>query len=353
MTRDALGADADCLAQSTAQSYPDVRPDRMNRLDDVARAELRYRAADIVRSFRGDPNRKLCNRRAWRWGRKGSLVLNVSGGEQGLWYDHEKGVGGDIIDFLTVELCCPVPDAIAYALSLLGPTWSPVNAKSRPKPEKSEPDDSQKTERAVKIWSSVSPLRGTPAEQYLIKRGIAVPEAAFDVLGFTHWEDRLSPRSTTVVRRAAILALVQDVVTQEPISVRVRELTRNAEAAGSWLSLGPTTNGVIRLSEPTDGELTIGEGLETCLSGMLLGYGPAWSVISAGGMTNFPVLDYIDCLTILVDHDESGTGQRAANACCQRWISAGKRVRRIMPEAPGHDMNDLLLMQSANSLRHE
>jgi Toprim domain-containing protein len=56
-------------------------------------------------------------------------------------------------------------------------------------------------------------------------------------------------------------------------------------------------------------------------------------------IAKFPVLTGISCLTILVDHDESG--QRAAQQCAQRWLSAGREVVCLTPRAAGHDFNDI------------
>ena len=60
-------------------------------------------------------------------------------------------------------------------------------------------------------------------------------------------------------------------------------------------------------------------------------------------MEHFPVLPGIECLTILVDNDASGTGQRAAEACAQAWLAAGKEVVRILPNEVGLDFNDLII----------
>ena len=49
------------------------------RLDDQAREVLRARAEEIVRSFLGEPNRSLSNKRELRWGRRGSFALVVEG----------------------------------------------------------------------------------------------------------------------------------------------------------------------------------------------------------------------------------------------------------------------------------
>jgi putative DNA primase/helicase len=112
----------------------DSTADGRRRLDHHAREELRAMAAEIVHSFLGEPNRKLCTKRQWRWGRKGSFTLNVAGDKTGLWYDHENQVGGDIINFLQVQLGCSIANAITYALGFLGPSWPSRStaAPSRP-----------------------------------------------------------------------------------------------------------------------------------------------------------------------------------------------------------------------------
>jgi Toprim domain len=107
---------------------------------------------------------------------------------------------------------------------------------------------------------------------------------------------------------------------------------------------------VIRLwpDDAVNEGLAIGEGIETTLAaatriehrGTLLR--PAWATGSAGNMATFPVLAGIEALTILVDHDASGTGQKAAEACAQRWRNAGREVIRLMPGDMGADFNNLV-----------
>ncbi len=311
------------------------------RLDDRAREELRGLAEQIVQSFLGEPNHSLSTKRQLRWGRKGSFALKVAGDKPGLWYDHENDIGGDIIDFLEAQLG---GDAIAHALRYLGPSasWSSSTAPKTSQPAKPEEDDAARINRALRIWSEVQPVRGTLAEQYLLGRGIQVPEETLDVLGF-HWHCPFGERR----RAPALLALVQDIITGEPIAIHRRELTPEAAKANSWMALGPKTGGAIRLSRFGCGDLAIGEGVETCLAGMQLGFGPTWSVVDAAGMAAFPVLDHVGRLTIMADHDVSETGQRAAAACRDRWAAAGKAVRRAMPEEPGKDFNDVLLAELA------
>ena len=59
-------------------------------------------------------------------------------------------------------------------------------------------------------------------------------------------------------------------------------------------------------------------------------------------MAKLPVLSGIEALTILVDHDASGTGQHAALECSRRWTEAGCEVIRLTPKILGADFNDLV-----------
>ena len=62
---------------------------------------------------------------------------------------------------------------------------------------------------------------------------------------------------------------------------------------------------------------------------------------SSGNMAAFPVLDGIEALTLLVDHDDNGAGEKAAEQCRARWLDAGREVIWLMPGAIG-DFNDLV-----------
>jgi hypothetical protein len=81
----------------------------------------------------------------------------------------------------------------------------------------------------------------------------------------------------------------------------------------------------------------IGEGVETTLSAASMTFEntllrPGWALGDAGHIRDFPVLPSIEALTILVDNDVSGTGQRAAEACARQWVDAGRDVVRLVPK---------------------
>jgi hypothetical protein len=112
----------------------------------------------------------------------------------------------------------------------------------------------------------------------------------------------------------------------------------------SRMTLGPLTGTAIKLScdEDVTLGLAIGEGTETVLAAMRLGFRPAWALGGASGVKNFSILSGIESLTILVDNDASGAGQRAAQECSKRWIDAGREVFRAVPNHSGDDFNDVL-----------
>ncbi len=269
----------------------------------------------------------------------------MQGAKAGLWFDHENRCGGDIIDFIERQHGSSIGDAINYAFRYLGASFG-VSTRIRRPVLREEADDAIRIRSALQIWEGVLPLRGSLAEIYLARRGIRVPDEALDVMGF---HPGCPFRGATA---PALVALIQDITTGEPVGIHRRQLTADAAAAGPPMSLGPKSDGVIRLSPTISAELAIGEGVETCLAGMMLGSGPTWSVLDAGGISNFVVLEHVQRLTILVDHDVNGTGQRAAAACRDRWLAAGKRVRLAMPDTPGQDFNDLLLAEFGSSPQH-
>jgi len=317
------------------------------RLDNGGRAALREVAPELVTEFRGEHNRKLSTRKEMKWGAKGSFSLAIAGSRQGLWFDHEIGRGGDIIEFIKTERGCSFVEALDHAAQYVAELRNgnhssrPVRPAPRPTVD-DDGDDEKRIEQALTIWCETRPLRGSLAETYLSSRCIEVPDQALEVL-------RFHPRCPWGIgTSAAMVALIRDVITDEPTGIHRTALSADGSKIGRK-ALGLKGGGAIKLS-PLMGagsELLIGEGIETTLSASMLGFGsPAWSVIDAGEMSRFPALPWIGRLTVAVDHDVKGEGEKAAAETKARWEAAGLRVRTAMPSTPGEDFNDVLVWQS-------
>jgi putative DNA primase/helicase len=232
-----------------------------------------------------------------------------------------------------------------HVLSRLGITRGRASEASE-KQSLPKADESVKSriERAVTLWRQGIDPRGTLIETYLASRALALaPELAMRVIRFhaaCPWRDKVSGEITHI---PAMLAVMRNIYTNEVTAVQRTALSEKGEKI-SRMALGPKTGAAIKLSADEDVTmgLAIGEGLETVLSAMQLGFTPAWALGDASNVRHFPVVSGIGCLTIIVDNDESGTGQRAALECSSRWTSAGREVFRVIPDRCGDDINDVV-----------
>jgi putative DNA primase/helicase len=312
----------------------------MNHHQRLDRASVALRGVEpaIVAELRGEHNRALSSPREMRWGSKGSFSLQLDGPKAGLWFDHELGRGGDIVDLIKLEHGCNFVEAWLWAQRFISgglPRNVPTLVSGK---RDDDADELKRIERALDIWSDVQSLRGTLAEQYLRSRNIEVPDEALQALAFHPaclWGSATAP---------ALVALMRDIITDEPVAIHRTALTANGHKIGRK-ALGPKSGGAIKLSPVVTTELAIGEGIETTLSAMQLGFGPAWAVIDADGLKKFPVLHGIKRLTLLIDNDASDTGQNAAAECRERWLASDRNVRDVMPDMVGRDLNDELRNQ--------
>ena len=113
---------------------------------------------------------------------------------------------------------------------------------------------------------------------------------------------------------------------------------------------GPTTNGAIKLwPSSTVTNRCRWRGDRNRLIGRPAYPAPSSSIVAGLGLHecretsgDLPVLDGVETLTILVDNDPSGTGEREAAKCAERWQLAGREVFRLIPKVLGFRFNDII-----------
>ncbi|WP_267421808.1 toprim domain-containing protein [Methylobacterium sp. GC_Met_2] len=204
------------------------------------------------------------------------------------------------------------------------------------------PSSSERAAAALRMWSEAAPPWGTPVATYLPRRRLTLSDDAAEVMRF-HSNIPFAGRYVP-----AMIALVRGIASDAPQAIHRTALSldgNKVEVNGKdRLALGPLAGGAVKLT--ADAEVTtclgIGEGIETTLSLQGLpefGATPVWSLLNASGIAAFPVLAGIECLWIAVDHDPAG--ERAADACTERWRAAGREVFRVKARAAGSDLNDL------------
>jgi hypothetical protein len=184
-------------------------------------------------------------------------------------------------------------------------------------------DSLKRRARAAEIWARSVPIAGTLAETYLRSRGLSYDGDAL----------RFYPGGRAMVAR------ITDALTGEPMGVHRTFLDSDGNRTAKKM-LGPAGGGGVRLSpdENVTMGLAVAEGIETALAAP---FRPVWACLSAVNLARFPVLPGIECLTIFADNDASGTGERDAFACAERWHAAGKEVEIRMLAEVGRDYADL------------
>jgi putative DNA primase/helicase len=202
-----------------------------------------------------------------------------------------------------------------------------------------EADDAQRKaearDKAVAIWQSSMPARGTLVEIYLKSRGICLPPP--DVLRFHSGLKHPSGRTWP-----AMVALVTNGKDGSPLAIHRTFLSLDgcskAPVEPQKMMLGPCRGGAVRLAAPGD-LLMIGEGIETCLAAMQGSGHPAWAALSTSGLRALDLPDDVRDVIVLADGDDPG--EAAARDCALRWKRERRRVRIARPPT-GMDFNDLL-----------
>jgi putative DNA primase/helicase len=209
-------------------------------------------------------------------------------------------------------------------------------------------DERSRIDRALILWrEAVFPI-GTLVEKYLRERSLFLVDEvlAADALRY-HPACPFCLDDGTTARFPAILALMRDILTDDPRAVHRTALKADGsgKADTPGLSnpkkmLGPAKGAVVKLTRDEDvmEGLGITEGIETALTVVCAGWHPVWACGSAGAIERFPVPSGIESLTIFGDADEAGI--RAARLCQARWINTGRECRILLPPRDNSDWND-------------
>jgi hypothetical protein len=210
----------------------------------------------------------------------------------------------------------------------------------QPTPPKTDADiaASKEWQSAARIWQSAAPTAGSPADDYLLFRGITrrpIPDVLRFSLNLWHRE--------TGERGPGMVAIVEHVVFGH---VGIHRTWLRPDGGGKAdldpdkMSLGPIDGGAIRLGPiGPNGELAVAEGIEDALSFTQLTGQPCWSALTAGGIERIVLPPEVRFVAIAADNDKRG--REAAQVAARRWLSEGRRVWFARPPI-GKDWNDTL-----------
>lgn len=189
---------------------------------------------------------------------------------------------------------------------------------------------------ARQIWDGARPIIDTPAEQYLLRRGIdpkTFPEAApLRFARLPHWD-----------RPGRHPALVSSLVDRDGTVTGVQRtfLTddgRKLDVDNAKLSRGAIRGNSTRLGGSAKA-LIVCEGLEDGLSIWAdVREMPVWVAAGASNLTNIWLPD--DCSEVIIAADNDGAGRKAADDAAEAFQNKGKLVRIMRPPAGFKDFNE-------------
>jgi phage/plasmid primase-like uncharacterized protein len=209
-----------------------------------------------------------------------------------------------------------------------------------------------------RVWHESGPIAGTPAETYLVKRGIWRCNLA-SVLrhhpGLPYFEGKerrklgVYPCLLAPVRSpdGRLATLHRTFITPEgdkaPVPSPKKLMPARCDLHGAAIRLFPAQE-----------ELGVAEGVETALAAHAVSRMPVWACVSATLLEQVEVPSNVRKLVIWADLDRSERGGQAAEKLADRMERAGKRVQIHLPQGPlpaqskGVDWLDILNTQGLN-----
>jgi len=318
---------------------------------ETIRATLRARAGEVAEALLGTPTHR--SRSELRWGRRGSLALAIAGPKAGLWHDHERGEGGDLLALVMRERCCDFAEAVRFARAWTSapPPMPPRKPGGQPPPPPpappaapDAPDDAEREAQALRLWHEARPsICNTLAETYLRGRGID-PARLPPHAGLVGWPPTLrwhEPTGALIVgvndAASGLIRAVQRIMLNADGSPK-----RRADGSKIKLCVGPIAGRAARFAWEPDpqGRWALAEGVETALAAaMLLGI-PTWASLGTSNMPRIAPPTWARHVTVVADHDEAGL--RAAREAACRLRERELEVRIVTPFRERADAADML-----------
>ena len=317
-------------------------------------------AAALSRTVLGMENQRMSQAGQLRFGAKGSLLVNLTGPRRGHYYDFENDQHGDLLDLIQHSKNLEFRDAVSFARQWLGLQQNGQRL-SMPIPivrreiscepvgngevARNQLNRDWKISKASEIWQASVPIAGTRAEYYLNDRtGGPIPSPVLEAGNIRFHGFPVAYGNKIPGVAGGMVARMVDPLTGDFCGIQSTFFS----TGGSKITRhNYGSSGVVRLYdpealyEPLTG-IGLAEGIETALTvAVRYQWKPLWASLSAGMMKVFPVLPFVDAITLFADNDKSTTGQKAAIACARRWEDEGRETTIYMPPGKGQDFNDL------------
>ena len=303
------------------------------------REALHHQIEHIVEKLLGEPTFKP-KASEWRYGKKGSLSVTISGKNIGQWHDFEGGrgkIGGDIFALIEREMFVGFSAAMAIAAQWAGiAPHTEVNISIQPKKPIATPskikteEDKQHIDRAKTLYEKAKPIKGTLAEVYLRKhRGIEMEKLPESL--------RFLPAKTSDSLPALIIKAQNNQGQIEAVQLIYldKKTGKKAQVDVQKRQFGRMRFGAYGLiQEGKNDRILIAEGLETALS--VAQANPETKVIttlSGGNLLNVDLPKDTKEVILCADNDKGKAhALQSLSPAIERFQKEGRTVSIVFPE---------------------
>ncbi|HEV7267580.1 MAG TPA: relaxase domain-containing protein [Falsiroseomonas sp.] len=305
---------------------------------------LRASAESAAEALLGKPDARSAAE--WRWGRKGSLALELRSPKRGIWHDHEAGEGGDLLA-LAQRQQGSFPAAVAWARSFLGMpevARGPVTEAERARAAELAQAAAERERRAAAEQARAEaarialarqtardsiPVAGTVAERYLTEtRGIPKPAGGWpEVVRFDAKRTALVVVAKGADGEVSAVQLVRLTPEGRKIALGTKRVSRGREVELLVKQTYGVTDGA-GVDLPGRGVRVVAEGPETGLSIWSATGRPVTIALGGVGKLGAPR----EPVVIAADDDALGSaGAKALERAVGRWREAGTAVAVVYP----------------------
>ena len=322
-------------------------------------AELRARVPELAVELLGKPT--LRAGQEWRWGRKGSLSVVVSGVRAGMWFDHEEGRGGWFSDLVGRDLGMAREDATDWIADRIGMAALPRPIRQRSTRGATAANDPAEPPSAPET----APPESRPDDDTAPAPNRADEAAARAARIWTHARPAPADHPYLAAKRAGPLALRMDpdgrlIVPLQDADGRLHSLEFIAPDGAKRFLAGGAKKGHFAvvgldpapLDEPT-GPVLICEGWAT---GASLHIATGHTVIAAMDAGNLlPVAEALRArfpsadLVLVADNDAKPDRNTNPGVEAAQRAAVGVGARNTQPDSPG-DANDLFCSEGPDAV---
>lgn len=311
-----------------------------------------------------------------------SLVINLSGPYQGRWRDYvpisAKVESGDMLDLIAaVYGLAGKGEAVAWAKDWLGivDQWSPAGsvkpneaelarraeeARARQAAQAATAEQEREAKmrgaRALFLHEKAVPIAGTPAEAYLVGRGLSkAPIGEWPGSLRFHPEVYHGPSR---VKMPAMLAMVvtatgKHVATHRTFIERQHGQWRKIEGNAKMV-LGPMWGGFVPVAKGASGKsmrhmasdepVYVAEGIEKCIAiRMKMPTARIICSVNLGNMGAIILPEVARKLVLVADRDDGEQQLQVLERAMARQQARGIHVQQVMPPAPYKDIDEWML----------